>query len=232
MSTPPPTSETDTVTLQIQGGMDCTCNADLLARKLDALAGVRGGHEITPVTGQARISYDPTIVRVQEIIRTVAETGGMTASQVRSEGGRKSTWWREPQQLALYGSFLTAVIAFVAGYFGTSLTIVNGLYLLAVLIGVYYPARKALIALKNLTPTIHLLMLIGSVGAMALGLWGGEAAVLIIVYSLATSSSPTPWIKPGVRSGRSWRSCRRKRWSGATAARPSVRSRRSASAKS
>ena len=179
MSTASSTSETDTVTLQIQG-MDCTCNADLLARKLDALAGVRG-HEITPVTGQARISYDPAIVSVQEIIRTVAETG-MTASQVRSEG-RKSTWWREPQQLALYGSFLTAVIAFVAGYFGTSLTIVNGLYLLAVLIGVYYPARKALIALKNLTPTIHLLMLIGSVGAMALGLWG-EAAVLIIVYSL------------------------------------------------
>jgi len=179
MSTASSTSDTDTVTLQIQG-MDCTCNADLLARKLDALAGVRG-HEITPVTGQARITYDPAIVSVQEIIRTVAETG-MTASQVRSDG-RKSTWWREPQQLALYGSFLTAVIAFVAGYLGTSLTIVNGLYLLAVLIGVYYPARKALIALKNLTPTIHLLMLIGSVGAMALGLWG-EAAVLIIVYSL------------------------------------------------
>ena len=179
MSIASSTSDTDTVTLQIQG-MDCTCNADLLARKLDALAGVRG-HEITPVTGQARITYDPAIVSVQEIIRTVAETG-MTASQVRSDG-RKSTWWREPQQLALYGSFLTAVIAFVAGYLGTSLTIVNGLYLLAVLIGVYYPARKALIALKNLTPTIHLLMLIGSVGAMALGLWG-EAAVLIIVYSL------------------------------------------------
>ena len=62
MSTASSTSETDTVTLQIQG-MDCTCNADLLARKLDALAGVRG-HEITPVTGQARISYDPAIVSV------------------------------------------------------------------------------------------------------------------------------------------------------------------------
>ena len=179
MSASSPESDTKTVTLQIHG-MDCTCNADLLARKLDALAGVQD-HEITPVTGQARISYDPAVVSVQDIIRTVAETG-MTASQVRSEG-RKSTWWREPQQLALYGSFLTAVIAFVAGYFGTSLTIVNGLYLLAVLIGVYYPARKALIALKNLTPTIHLLMLIGAGGAMALGLWG-EAAVLIIVYSL------------------------------------------------
>lgn len=169
----------ETVTLQIQG-MDCTCNADLLARKLTALAGVRG-QEITPVIGQARIAFDPAVTSVQEIIRTVAETG-MTASLVRSEG-RRSTWWREPQQLALYGSALTAVIAFTAGYLGTPVLYVNILYLIAVLIGVYYPARKALIALRNLTPTIHLLMLIGSVGAMALGLWG-EAAVLIVVYSL------------------------------------------------
>lgn len=174
-----PESGTETVTLQIQG-MDCTCNADLLGRKLNALAGIRG-HEITPVTGQARVSYDPAVVSVQEIIRTVAETG-MTASQVRSEG-RGSTWWREPQQLALYGCGLIALIAFVAGYLGTPLLVVNGLYLVAVLVGVFYPARKALIALRNLTPTIHLLMLIGSVGAMLLGLWG-EAAVLIFVYSL------------------------------------------------
>ncbi|RPJ84970.1 MAG: heavy metal translocating P-type ATPase, partial [Acidobacteria bacterium] len=169
----------ETVTLQIQG-MDCTSNADLLARKLKALAGVQE-IEITPVTGQARVSYDPAVVSVQEIIRTVAETG-MTASQVRSEG-RKSTWWREPQQLALYGCGLIALVAFIAGYLGTPLLWVNGLYLIAVLVGVYYPARKALIALRNLTPTIHLLMLIGSVGAMLLGLWG-EAAVLIFVYSL------------------------------------------------
>jgi Cd2+/Zn2+-exporting ATPase len=169
----------ETVTLQI-GGMDCTCNADLLARKLDALSGIQG-HEITPVTGQARVSYDPSVISVQEIIRTVAEAG-MTASQIRSEG-RTSTWWREPQQLALYGCGIIALIAFISGYSGVPLLVTNGLYLLAVLVGVYYPARKALIALRAMTPTIHLLMLIGSVGAMALGLWG-EAAVLIFVYSL------------------------------------------------
>jgi len=169
----------ETVSLQIHG-MDCTCNADLLARKLNSLAGIKG-QEITPVTGQARITYDPAVVSVQEIIRTVSETG-MTASLVRSEG-RRSTWWREPQQLALYGCGLITLVAFIAGYFGASLILVNGLYLLAVLVGIFYPARKALIALRNLTPTIHLLMLIGSVGAMLLGLWG-EAAVLIFVYSL------------------------------------------------
>ena len=125
--------------------------------------------------------YDPEVISVQEIIRTVAEAG-MTASQIRSEG-RKSTWWREPQQLALYGCGIIALIAFISGYSGVPILVTNGLYLLAVLVGVYYPARKALIALRAMTPTIHLLMLIGSVGAMALGLWG-EAAVLIFVYSL------------------------------------------------
>ena len=169
----------ETVTLQIQG-MDCTCNADLLARKLTALAGVKG-QEITPVTGQARVAYDPAVTSVQDIVRTVAETG-MTASLVRSEG-RASTWWREPQQLALYGCSSSRSSRSPPTTSATPLLCVNLLYLLAVLIGVYYPARKALIALRNLTPTIHLLMLIGSVGAMALGLWG-EAAVLIVVYSL------------------------------------------------
>jgi Cd2+/Zn2+-exporting ATPase len=171
--------KTETVTLQIEG-MACTCNADLIARKLNALAGIRS-HDIAPVTGQARVTYDPATVSVQEIIRSIAETG-MKASLVRGKG-RRSTWWREPQQLALYGCGLVALIAFISGYLGVALPVVNGLYLLAVLVGVYYPARKALIALVNLTPTIHLLMLIGSVGAMLLGLWG-EAAVLILVYSL------------------------------------------------
>ncbi|MDD5023776.1 MAG: heavy metal translocating P-type ATPase [Methanoregula sp.] len=174
-----PESAIETVTLQI-GGMECTCNADMLGRKLDALAGIRG-HDLSPVTGQARVRYDPSVVSVQEIIRTVAEAG-MTASLVRSEGW-SSTWWREPQQLALYGCGIIALIAFISGYSGIPLLATNGLYLLAVLVGVYYPARKALIALRALTPTIHLLMLIGSVGAMALGLWG-ESAVLIFVYSL------------------------------------------------
>jgi len=174
-----PESAIESVTLQI-GGMECTCNADMLGRKLDALTGIRG-HELSPVTGQAKVSYDPAVVSVQDIIRTVAEAG-MTASQVRSEG-RSSTWWREPQQLALYGCGVIALIAFLSGYAGVPLLATNGLYLLAVLVGVYYPARKALIALRAMTPTIHLLMLIGSVGAMALGLWG-EAAVLIFVYSL------------------------------------------------
>ena len=106
----------------------------------------------------------------------------MKASLVKSKSQR-STWWKEKQQLALYGCAILALIAFVSSKFGSSVTVTNCIYALSVITGVFYPARKALIALRNLTPTIHLLMLIGSGGAMILGLWG-EAAVLILVYSL------------------------------------------------
>ncbi len=168
-----------TVTLQLEG-MDCGCEATLVDRKIDALAGVRS-HEINPITRQLRVAYDPTSATIQDIMRSVSETG-MKASLEKSQRPG-STWWREKQQLALYGCGLVALIAFAASKLGTTPLVYNGLYVLSVLIGVFYPARKALIALMNLTPTIHLLMLIGSGGAMALGLWG-ESAVLIFVYSL------------------------------------------------
>ena len=169
----------ETVALQIEG-MECGCEATLIDRKIRALAGVRS-HEINPITHQLRVSYDPGSATIQDIIRSVSETG-MKASLQKGQGPR-STWWREKQQLALYGCGLLALIAFISAKLGASPLVANGLYVLSVLTGVYYPARKALIALVNLTPTIHLLMLIGSGGAMALGLWG-ESAVLIFVYSL------------------------------------------------
>jgi len=170
---------TETVALQIEG-MECGCEATLIDKKIKALAGVTS-HEINPITHQLKVSYDPAYTTIQDIIRSVSETG-MKASLQKSQRSR-STWWREKQQLALYVCGLLALIAFVAEKLGATPLIANGLYVLSVFTGVYYPARKALIALLNLTPTVHLLMLIGSGGAMALGLWG-ESAVLIFVYSL------------------------------------------------
>lgn len=169
----------ETVTLQIEG-MGCGCSGTMIERKMKSLTGVRS-HELNTITNQLHVSYAPGITTIQDIIRSVSETG-MKASLMKSQD-RHSRWWRERQQLALYGCGLLALIAFVSANIGTPQLVVNGLYILSVITGVFYPARKALIALRNLTPTIHLLMLIGSGGAMLLGLWG-EAAVLIFVYSL------------------------------------------------
>ena len=170
---------TETATLQI-AGMSCSCEAELIQKKLSSLAGVKTC-DVNAVSKQVRVPYDPALVTVQDIIKSVSETG-MNASLVR-EGRRRSTWWKQKQQLALYGCGIIILISFILVLIGAPVLFTNALFALAVLVGVYYPARKALIALINLTPTIHLLMLIGSVGAMLLGMWQ-ESAILIFVYSL------------------------------------------------
>ena len=152
----------------------------LIRQKINALPGISDLNIDAPAH-QLDFSYDQSIVNIQDVIRSISETG-MKASVIRSKS-KFSSWWREKQQLALVACGVTTLATFLLG-----LTIVPQNYtfigyIIAVLVGVYYPAKKALIALRNLTATIHLLMLIGSVGALLLGMWA-EAAILIFVYSL------------------------------------------------
>ena len=179
LSTQVETEMSETLTLQIEC-MDCSSEAQLLEREFGGLAGVTS-YDVDVVSRKAHITYDPSRATTQDIVRSVS-AAGMTASLAK-EHRQRSTWWRERQQLALYGCGATIVIAFVLSLLGAAPLLSDALYFLAVVIGVYYPARKALIALLNLTPTIHLLMLIGSGGAMILGMWA-ESAILIFVYSL------------------------------------------------
>jgi Cd2+/Zn2+-exporting ATPase len=161
-------------------GMESQTEVQLIQQKINALPGI-SNLNVDESTQQLSLSYDPSTINLQDIIRSISETG-MKAQVVRSKS-KLSTWWREKQQLALVTCGLTTLTTFLLG-----LTIVPQNYtfigyIIAVLVGVYYPAKKAIIALMNLTATIHLLMLIGSVGALVLGMWA-EAAILIFVYSL------------------------------------------------
>ena len=152
----------------------------LIRQKIYALPGISDLNIDAPAH-QLDFSYDPSIVNIQDVIRSISETG-MKASVIRSKT-KFSSWWREKQQLALVACGVTTLVTFLLGVtiVPQNYTFIG--YIIAVLVGVYYPAKKALIALRNLTATIHLLMLIGSVGALVLGMWA-EAAILIFVYSL------------------------------------------------
>jgi len=169
----------ETIDLHVEG-MDCACEAEALERELGCLSGVTSC-AVDAVTGRARVSYDVRQATKQDVMRSVS-AAGLSASLVRGQKQR-STWWRERQQLALYGTGILILVAVALRLLGASPWVYNSVYVLAVFVGVYYPARKAIFALLNLTPTIHLLMLIGSGGAMILGMWQ-EAAILIFVYSL------------------------------------------------
>jgi len=179
LSTQTETETSETLTLQIEG-MDCSCEAQLLEREFAGLAGVTS-YDVDAVSQKAHVTYDPSRATTQDILRSVSATG-LTASLAK-EQRQRSTWWRERQQLALYGTGILILVAVALRLLGMPPWLYNAVYVVAVIVGVYFPARKALVALVNLTPTIHLLMLIGAGGAMILGMWA-ESAILIFVYSL------------------------------------------------
>lgn len=173
--------ETDlTVTLKIEG-MDCADESEVIENKLKPLKGL-GGLEINLMTQQITVSYSPSLLSIQDIVKAVAETG-MRASPVKARVENEKPWWRRnPQIISLLISGFLIVIAFILEFTGSP-PISKVVFGLAILIGVYYPAKMGILALKTGSLNIRLLMTIGAAGAILLGLWE-EASLLVFVYSL------------------------------------------------
>lgn len=170
-----------TITLNVEG-MDCADEQKVIEKKMMALKGIRR-FDVYLMSQQLKVSYDPAFVSVQDIIKSIAETG-MKASLVRDKKEKGKSWWREERQMQLLivcGALI--VIAFLLERIGLSHESAKAVYGLAILTGVYYPAKMGFSALKTLTLNIRLLMVVGATGAVVLGLWE-EAALLVFVYSL------------------------------------------------
>lgn len=177
-----PEREAETSVLLHVEGMCCGAESVVIERKLEALDGLRG-FNTNPVTGQVQVEYDPSRVSVRDILKSIAETG-MKASLERGLKEKRKPWWIGNRQVMfLFACGLMTTVAFALKIAGASEIAVNSFFGLAILTGACYPARMGLLALRTLTLNIRLLMVIGAVGAIALGLYE-EAALLVLIYSL------------------------------------------------
>jgi len=166
------------VVLHIEG-MDCEDETALIEKKMRSLKGLQS-FQVDLMSQALRVRYDPCVLSVQEIIRSVAETG--MKARLEREKLKGKAWWKEPRILSLVGCGVFTMAAFLLERLGIDRA-GTVFYAMAILLGGYYPARMGLAALRTLTLNIRTLMVSGAIGAILLGLWE-EAAILVFIYSL------------------------------------------------
>jgi Cd2+/Zn2+-exporting ATPase len=170
--------KTKSAVLHIEG-MDCEDEVSLIEKKMKSLKGLES-FQVDLMAEALRVKYDPGLLSVQEIIKSVAETGMKARLEKVKVKGK--AWWRDLRILSLFTCGVFTAVAFVLEKIGIALPSTI-LYAIAVAVGGYYPARMGLAALRTLTLNIRTLMVSGAIGAIALGLWE-EAAILVFIYSL------------------------------------------------
>ncbi|MFO0794259.1 MAG: cation-translocating P-type ATPase [Candidatus Brocadiaceae bacterium] len=161
-------------------GMDCQDEVVIIKKKLKSLTGIKN-FEIYLATQGVKVVCDPSLISIQQIIKSIAETG-MKAFVVK-EAMPKIAWWKEKRIIALSVCGLFTLAAFVFEKVGWKGIIPIIFHSIAIIVGGYYPAKMAFNALKTLTLNIRTLMVTGAIGAVALGLWE-EASMLIFIYLL------------------------------------------------
>jgi Cd2+/Zn2+-exporting ATPase len=171
---------TQSITLHVQG-LDCQDEKALLEKKLGALSGI-GEFNVNVFSQQVQVRFDPALLPVQDIIRSVAETG-MKAIPLNKYDEYKIIWWKEKRILLLVTSGLLTLLGYAAQQIFQFHTLPHVLYILAIISGGYYPAKAGLSAVRSYTMNINTLLILAAVGAVGLDLWE-EAAVLVFVYSL------------------------------------------------
>ncbi len=170
--------KTKSAVLHIEG-MDCEDETSLIEKKMKSLKGLES-FRVDLMSQTLRVEYDPGLLSVQEIIKSVAETG--MKARLEREKVKGKAWWQDRRILSLFTCGIFTAIAFVLEKIGITLPSTI-LYAIGVAVGGYYPARMGLAALRTLTLNIRTLMVSGAIGAIALGLWE-EAAILVFIYSL------------------------------------------------
>ncbi len=174
------TSQDHRIFLFIEG-MDCQDEAKLVRGKLEGLAGIEK-YRIDLMKGGVEIFYQPEVISVDKIIQVIGETG-MKARLERKEEGEKGSWWQDRRVLFIMACGILTLIAFVLHRAGLSERVTTFVYLMAIVIGIYYPAKIGILAVRSFTLNIYTLLVVAVAGALGLALWE-EAAVLVFIYSL------------------------------------------------
>lgn len=163
-------------------GLDCADELALIERRLKGVAGLEG-LSANFLTGTLAIKHQPSALPLYRIIELVNQTG-LRARSI-SEGGQEPVVRTARNKLiltALCGLLIAIAFAIHPSDKPALPSIV--LYLLAMVLGGVYVFRRALLAARNLTLDMNVLMATAVIGAAFIDEWV-EAATVVFLFSLA-----------------------------------------------
>lgn len=172
-------------------GMCCGEEAAILERRLKPLAGMEDLS--ADIVGQRlHVKYDAAILSTNVIVDAVAETGMRAWLEHERPVAPPSS--RARSGLLLIAGVSLAVglgLQFVGRSFDSPALAQDQLdsfsiatFVLAVIAGGVFPARRAVLAVRRRDLDINVLMLVAVIGAMALGEWA-EAGTVVFLFAIA-----------------------------------------------
>ena len=162
-------------------GMDCHEEVAILEHRLKRLAGLEA-LDADLIGQRLRIKYDAAKLSTGLIAEAVAQTGMRAWLEHEEPAPVAATAVTRQRLLVLSG------VAFAAGMAGGILGVPDSAgwmpFVLSILLGGVFTARRALVSIRAGILDIHVLMMIAVGGAIALGEWS-EAASVVFLFALA-----------------------------------------------
>lgn len=163
-------------------GMDCREEVAILERRLKHLPGLEDF--FADVVGQRlRVRYDAAKLSTTSIIEAVAHTG-MRAWLEHEHPVGMSTIAVARRQLLVILSGLALAVGLLLQWLTGQVLLSQTAFVLAIIVGGTYTARRAWAAARVLALDINVLMLVAVAGAVAIGEWS-EGATVTFLFGLA-----------------------------------------------
>ncbi|MGE5196157.1 MAG: heavy metal translocating P-type ATPase [Anaerolineae bacterium] len=182
-------------------GLDCAEEVAILKNALNPQKSIEN-LEFDILNAKITLTYDPASLDSEEIIQLIASTGMQAIPWEKRQTLSASTWWiRHRRSILTSASGLCLIIGTALHVFAhpSFKDILGGyaekkthvlptssliFYLASAFLGASLVIPKALLAVRRLRPDMNLLLIIASVGAMAIGEWF-EAATVCFLFSVA-----------------------------------------------
>jgi len=163
-------------------GMDCSEEAKIIEKRLKGLKGIND-IKFYLISQEIEIKYDSTVIKPAEIISSINQIG--MRANIKGQFKEKLSFWEKRKHL------ITTIISGILIITGIILSrieinqkIVIPIFILAIISGGFYIARKGIGALRTFSLDMNFLMTIAVIGAAFIGEWI-EAAVVVVLFSIA-----------------------------------------------